>query len=560
VASISAWKSCAELARGQVERTLPALERIFLSASGLTEQVAEGSEELNAHCERLLALGEGLDTRQHAIHRCQDLLAEPLKYIADCVGQQQRLLEVLQRCDAGTSAMFRVRRDIQRALAPLTFISVMFRIESASLSDEIRETFTNVTSQIDRLRHLADESISSSASLLAERLDSLRSLRDFLQAEFPRLADHLNAKRAQLDRAIGQLGKQLGHNAGRHQNLSAYSACVRRQLAELIKHLQFQDIVQQRCAHVIEALNGPGSEQAPLQALQLRGVISELAQGQAALQAAVDEVNAQSEDLCAGGAGEDFSAMTTATEEVLGLLVTTIREVRTLMSETMQAVERSQGTAVALDGLTKDLASALNELSIDMWIIAHNAEIRAALDGAGTGLEQLSARTAGVANDIAQLSETYAGVLAELSNAGKAMRAATEAVGKQGADRREAFDSASAQAETQLSELKQRTRESYTGLQEVLRRVQSDLSAMSRAVGEIGSQCDDVAGAAEWLEAFARQHRLRRIDENEAAQLTQRYTMATERQVHDAVLEIEHAPIPEASEEVAAGDAKVELF
>ncbi|MBI5767722.1 MAG: hypothetical protein HZA93_07990 [Verrucomicrobia bacterium] len=553
-----AWSDVAQAAREELTALLPEVERTFLQTTTHFEQASNQGQALLTNCESLLRLASGVEGGSDSAHRTLQLLQGPLAFIDRCVQQQDRLLGLLVQCEQRTAAMLDVRTRMQATLATLPYVSVLFKIESAALPPDLRESFLTLTGEIERMRDLVDQSITDNARLLNQAHATLRHLRSHLAEEFRRVATTVTDRRQRVDQAVHTLDSDLARNSQRDLRLHRQSHTIRDQIGAIVGKLQFHDIVHQKCEHVLAALDAsrdPEGAGARLQALQLEAAARDLAAARTAALGALEQIHCLAGELEHSSSKlDDLQCMTAAFDGMVQMLLETITNVRTATTEVATLTDRTCEALQPMDGLAQGLSSALTELSINMRLIALNAQIRSVLDGAGTGLEQLSARTAQISTEVNDLSMTNAENLVQLGAAVREMSATFNEFRAHGRQHLQEFDSARAGSETSLHAIRDQTLTSFQHISSSVDSLQAELRSAGAAIDSLtplGAQLESIAAR---LHAFAEAHPPDQQEAEAVAALAGTYTMDSERSVHAVVTGRTHVANDEATELFAAAE------
>ena len=473
------------------------------------------------------------------MNRTSTLLQGPLHYIDGCLAERDRLFKLIAQCDACAVAMLTVRSDILRSLAPLTQVAVLFKIESARLSTELRETFVTVTTEIERMHALVHQSMEGNANHLEAALRNLARVRALLDRDFSEIASKVADKKKTIAAAIASLGAQLSENAVRDTKLHSHSRLVRDEVSRIVQSLQFQDIVHQKCEHILEAL-GDKTDQvghhAALQAGHIAGVVSDLSSGQATILSCLDGLAEKSAELEENSIRlDDLEGMTASSDGIVQMLLDTLSTVEALTIEVAKVTNDTYEALRPMTELAKSLSSALVDTAVNMNHIALNAQIRSIISGEGTGLEQLSARAAQISTEVNILSRTNAQNLLQLDESVQEMLVTFRAFGESGKNALSDYEGKRGPIEGELHAIRDETLSAFQELGTTLSVLHQEFLHIRRAASLIGQEINPIKKAGTLLAAFKEQNpSISQSGENLHAH-TRLYTMDSEREVHARV-------------------------
>jgi hypothetical protein len=524
--------------RARLAATLPKFERLCVTGGEKLETLCNGSTQLVADCSALLEIAGGRLDGQSLARATLDLLSGPLGYLDFCRDQHTELLRRLAACEYRTRSMIEVRARMHTTLAPLTYMTVLFKIESATLSEEFRETFATVTTEIDRMRQLVDETFTKNAELLANAHTTLARVRESLEKDFRSRFVHIAERRCQIDDAIRLLDEQLAQNTSRDSELRRQSQTIATEVSQIVQALQFQDIVQQKSDHVLSALDAwknepPTQPLARLQALQLEGVATDIADGHqtvsnglARIRASIgrfDENTRQLDTLA------DMASPTGMTKRLLDA----IAEVHAMIGGLADTTEQTHEAIRPAGDLASSLSSTLVELATNMRLIALNAQIRSVQIGELTGLETLASRTASISAEIDGVSEESSQALAALRQDLDAMFATFEEFRRLGREQITDLDAARPAAESRLHTLRERASTSQQTIAASIDSLQSCAREFDTTFAALPALRTEITTAARSLHTLS--ETLPAASATGLSAHAARYTMAAEHATHAAL-------------------------
>ena len=534
----------------------------FLRLSGDLKALHDGAEELS------------LTTRKQ-VAAVRSVLSE--NRLTGAGGMADRCLEELQNGLATADeragalhrsgeAMGRLRgygRQMQRVASLLQVSGYGFAVESArsaasqrafdTFVDELRKLAARVRMLGDVIVEQSDLARTECAQLIHVMRFSLAALRELTaQAERAVLHTSERAERA-LDRSWTAL-----QAAERHSDRIAAHA------GDAVYHLQFGDIVRQKLEHVEAALNDAVPEYCEqslsIQAGQLDMAAQEISSSRRNLQQAFDGLADEARALLA--TVTEFAANDHGGADPIENLRSTFLRIEELRRTGAEACQRASETMARASETANRLShhvAEVEEINLQIHLAALNAIVKTNLLGQdGRTLEILSVHVQHVFEESDKLVKETVGVIDNLSAIVGGCNRATEGTRESGPSHdealcrlagfrdefRHAIHSAAAQVAEQESRL-ERARESLSFLSEL----EEDLVALQDRIERL--QASSSAGRATTL--------------RDDGILSQRYTIASEREVHRRVTCLESTrPEPAEDHDRAARDHtlgdNVELF
>jgi len=521
--------------RGQLAAALPSLEFLFMNISKSIEPLSNGSQRLVDECEILLHLASGRENGQNLMQDTLKILEGPLSYIDLCLRHRERLITLLSSCERQADAMLQARNAMHATHAPLAYLTVLFKIESARLPPDMRDTFLTVTAEIERMRHLVNETFEQNATRLAEVQKTLSAVRQQLEGYFSKHANDIIAKRGQIDRAIQTLNDQLTHNDERDLRMHNQSRLIANQVGQIVQNLQFQDIIQQKCSHVISALESPSfidnPTQARLQSCQLDATVADLDQGALQIRSSLDGIVHETDrfdEICLKLEG--LEGMVASADGMVQLLLESLSEVGEITRAISTLTESANHALAPMHDLAATLSSTVVELSIDMRLIALNAQIRSVQGGVGTGLETLAARTAEISTATTTLTTENSVELKTLRENLNEMITSFQDLKDRGDQSLADFTNGSSDIETRLHAMRDKTLTAFTAISGTIAAVRTHTSDIAASLDRVPEHRRNLDAPARLLHTLYAHQPAGEITDTPPS--THTYTMASEHIVH----------------------------
>lgn len=530
-------------AKAGLKEAMDILEGNFLKVGDNLEAMDTNSRKLVVQCENLIHLASGGEEGEQLLREALDVLREPLDYLGFCMDQHERLLDLLGQCVSKTEGLIQIRERMHDAISPLTFMAVLFKIESAYLDEEHKATFMTVTNEVEQLHRLVDETFAENARQLDQAHETLAGVRGRLEADFRSHAKLISSKKEGIAKAISSLDEQMARNNERDMRLHEHGQQLAREVSGIVMGLQFQDIIKQKCDHVAEALDDAHAgdlnwgQTLALQVCQLDSIRNDLSQGVATVSSGLTQIDRRTEELSQSSVSlENIESMTAAVDGMVQLLLDMLADVHDTISLMAELSEQGHVAVQPAGGLARDMTHTTVELAINMRLIALNAQIRSVQSGQGTGLEILASRTAEISGEINDISAQLSGNLTELHSAIDEMLALFGRFRNEGSQCLTGLEQRRKPMEDRLHSLRDRTLQAVAELG-------NDLDRMRATTGEVKALMEVLPQSEEKLRLVGGVlEQGCKEDEDETDRkaalesLNQRYTMASEREVHEAFL------------------------
>lgn len=554
------------LAAKTMEDVRGTVARQFTEVGDKISQVSDLCHTLVADTERLLESASGAGDEGTALQRTVVMVETTLSYVDTCNAKFEAVVDHLRHCERQITEILRLEAEWSGVVAPLKHIRTLCRIEAAVLPPEMGAMFLALTADIEQLEGKVGAMFAERFALLDSMQATIRQLARHLDIVLP--ANHAKslAKRTQISRTLKEVEQQLSTNSQRDFSLAVATRAISETVGHIVVGLQCDDIVAQKSAHVGEALAEicAAADSASLSDHARLGHLHRLARIQSAHVAAIDADLCSAETTVNDGftrilqdvaqldknclALHDLKKVTVAGDGMVQVLLDALGEAESLVQATVTEARDGYTRLSPLGAMTGSLTATMSELSVSMHLIALNAQIQAIQHGTGTGLEVLAARMAEISRGITEVS-THA--LASLDDLAGRVRGT---IGEFAQLRAEG----DRHAETMSVDWKEREQQLHAMRDRTLQAMQS-IGAESDQIGKLAqrivdafrvhrsvqtgldrvrAELDRVAAATAPF-AYAAAH----DDDGAEDRHARRYTMASERAVHDAVA----APAPRAA-------------
>jgi methyl-accepting chemotaxis protein len=561
------------------------LERRYLALGNALEELAGIAAELVDASRHVVVMASGRETGEADFERTLAVLATPSEFLSLALAELPEVAGSLSRASSLAARLVALEQALEQTLAPLRFTQLMLSVESATLSEQARESFGTLTCQIGALHQRVQGAIRQHFDALLETRNSLiRAVTELEQFSSLRMSE-LRERRARLQQTLEHLAGQVRETARRDVQLTQTSGAMAAQVNRAVTAMQTQDIVAQKLEHASRGLgevadavqeigSGDGvqclhrvSTVARVELAQLDATNDELARSQAVLSEAISGILARLNQMDAECLMlHEFQNITASVDGTAQVLIDSIDGLREMTTDTLRMTRRLEEILRPVESATDIVTGSVSEVAAEIHRIALNAQVHAVQTGARTGLEVLAEHIAGLAGDTlrinaqlcAGLAESAGEMTASTSRLARLRQSGEHALRVCNQDAQREEDGLHAFRDRVLAELHRvgalldRARQESSGMLANL-----DLNSGMEHILSVRRRVDQLALAAE--ASTPPMHPGERY--GEAAGLTRRYTMASERHTHRKVLQALQTGAP-AHQPVSESElgANIELF
>jgi hypothetical protein len=561
-----------------LQQSTASIENAFLAVGAALEKLPDASEDLVRQSGRLLVLASGPEEGDNSFNAAMQLIESPLRFVERSHVTLVDLIRRLREAEQHIGELIASEASLQRAVAPLTYIQTIFRIECASLPVSVQQMFASLTEDIDRLQKQLTQTF-------GEKFDQLRAAQGTIRRVNTRLRDSaqsqgvaITEKRASVERSLAELQTDLSVKETRNHKLVTASAAIRDLAGRLVMSLQAQDIVNQKLAHIVRAVEAilkhresmaEGDDPLPaahcavssrLQAAQLEGVAADLRGSLEEIRDATSQVRAwirqmDEECLCL----RDVTRMIASVDGLVQVMLNTLAEVRGMVTQTLELSEQAYDSIRPIGGIATILTGVMLQLSSRIRLIALNAQVQAAHNSGGTGLEVLASQTASVATETSTISESVASGIDSLTADLGHLVEAFDGLRAGARESRAVMDTEGRAREDELHAVRDRTLEALNAVSGSVRNVLDLVNGMTlqsleglAGRGPLGELSRALGAAASESEGFLARQNI--VPERAAlsAELCRHYSVASELEIHRRFFG-EAGPVPADAEPVPTG-------
>lgn len=553
-------------------------EAQFLEFGKLVRSLAEASDRLVARSRNVIEIALGRDGGDQALADIVDLLRRSLGAEAGESEATGRLIAELSQSAARMNDVQDVQDGIAHTMAVMRVVGVMFRTESARLPDEVRGLFLDLAAHIATLETEVEESFGSRFRTVEETRRTLAQAIEDIEREARKRARKALATRQVLERSLDTMAGQIERNRSREVDLLGLSRRMSQEAERVVMGLQTHDIISQKLAHIGQALERIREKAASgadgdvlrefhefckVEAGQLRGVNRDLQGAFTSIDAAVRAIRQQVDTVDDdGGLLSRFADATGTSADMVQVLLDAFADLRSMIGDSASAAKSSRQAVQPILQALGGLNAAMTSVALKLGLVALNAQVLAVQRGQGTGLEVLAARAARIAADAESLGERVSVAAEEVANRiAKVAEGFERTEGEMGSEAAK-LDCGGGVHELKLHAMRdqmlaclQDLGGAVDDIRAVITQLGSNTSVLTQPLGRLDAARRALEEMAQTLQGAT----FRELDDPGCGEwdgwLQERYTMASERKVHQAIV-VGEAATAGATE--SAGE--VELF
>lgn len=561
-----------------------AAEQQFLEVGKSLQEMNELSKELVLQTNALV--GVSADGEQQPLPIGIQLVDGLLHFLGSGIDTARQLTAELERQKDRISHLRRMDKALQRTIAPLHFMRVLFKIESAGLAPEKQERFTALTGEIDRLNIQVREIFGTQFEALVGTEKSIAELVRHLKEHAARQEAIVKEKQAAIAHSLDGLRGQMSLYQTREEQLQEASRAIAGEVGRVVMALQGQDNVAQRIQHVRQAIDGivhsaesdsSASELPPalsesihvvsrIQSEQLQAIELLLPPAEEQIVSGIRRVDELIEALIQQCLKVEGGQVSGVVQDMVRVLLDTLADMHGAVRGAVAQAEQCHRQVRKLDCLATNLMTAVRQIATQMHWMGINAEIQALRVVGGNGLEVLSAQASQIASETTLLSETAAVELDGLAASLDRCIAAFEEMSSGGRRKEEELNRQGVNVRNLLEGFRESTVNRLGNVDQLLDGIRHKATAavntmdfentMSPHLEALQKTFRELAGISKPPSEPEPQHLSQWLRPLEAS-----YTMAQERELHSRVLSSLGLLVAEPAAPAAAdGGCDIELF
>jgi len=554
------------------------LEREFLATGELLQELHREGTLFVQDAEQLICLAVGQSHGKELIVTSSKILASPLIFLEACLNESERLLARLQADHESIAGLLRAEANLRSTMAPLKFMQTLFKVESAPLGPEAQVMFSALTQEIERLHTQVCELFDTKFRELEKVQVILDEAGHKLVAQTTALRQFVTREKVQIQASLEKLAGELNANQQRDSRIRNLSHNIADEIQSIIMGLQFQDIINQKLEHTRTAVSQimaraePGNQarhfleqSCRLEAGQLQSVRQDLAQAEHTVRTGVQKIQAhlsKADTDCLSLS--EFEHITTSADGMVQVLLGLLDSVRHQVVDMTSRTEAIHRQLLPIHSMASGMTVVVRDLSHRIHLIGLNAQVQAAQFRHGGGLEVLSARTSEISQETNRISDDIATHLDQVSSGLASSVQSFDQLHTQALLEQDELTQQGGQAEASLHQLRD---EALTLLQTIGSRLQLIHSKAGETLDTIqytATADDTLATLQTRLEALAVAAASQSTSNPPAAAnlvdgFRQDYTMASERQVFDKVMQTPEQ-LPSAATAAPPAGTAMEFF
>ncbi len=439
------------------------IHRTFSTCGHDLSELDRHSRTLLEKCEALHELTQGNSDGGNLFQESLHVLDRPIKHIEESLHSFEPMLAHLDRCDHHSAELLKCQLAMGEVLAPLRHMIVFFRIEAAQLEPEHQTTFLTVADEIHRLRELIDKTFDENVARLREARSTVGKVRDRVKRASATHTARVTEKHRQIRQATAALGDQLGNDPRQDGLLRDTTRALRQDLGQLDSALGSGDPLLHDLDQLLQRLRSgppPGATNAWMQLAQRQ--LLELLNRLGTVRTELDQhlVRIASHG---GTLGESSRRLrqpdhaTASIDDTVKLLLAAFEDITAIAADQVKLAADSYDALKPVSDVTENLSSVVIEVSLNIQLIALNAQVRSVQLGDGYGLEVLAARTAEISAELGKLGDRTANEIIELRTVTQGLLAQLDEMRSTGQEDLEALRAQGTTVVDQLHHLREHT-------------------------------------------------------------------------------------------------------
>ena len=561
--AIAEWRQVLPVAVETLTHMAGATEDEFLQIGSQLQDFYRRSSDISSMANQLVNVVSGDQTKM-LIDRLREMIADMEAYLGSTREQNRHTYEALSHITSLLDQVSQPLEGFQKMTKTLRMLGISTKIESSRLG-ETGSGFLTLALDVEKLSHLVSE---KSAKIIGKRQELLVMINDNLRLVHSSETAHDSKLGAVMDSTSHSLQELIDVN-GRCDSfgtmISSISSDVSGNIGEVVSSLQMHDMTRQQIEHIVEALqqllanlgesviNNSGRESlkkllietgdvCELQSAQLRHATSELYNSVTSIVGNLQDVAGKQTSMAAetfstagimdssGGSFMDTISKGLAT--ITSVLVACSQDDREMAATLHRMADTLQEVTSFVDEI-KDIGSEIDLIALNSQIkAAHTGKEGAALGVLAEAIKRLSVdainQTGAVSEILLQINTATTLLFTEATEETKLLGVRISVVENE-------LDTILAA----LGEMNRRLIALLDGLNAQVGQLTEDID---RATGQIDvhmrvrqmsdkveSTLDSIVANAREIEPASREFKenLRHMEE--------RYTMESERHIHEAV-------------------------
>jgi len=532
----------------------------FLSLGAKLQDFSSRTKSLSeqsAHIAGLFGGSREGNPLDHAGRVSEETLAILKMFDAETAGATSGIISITEK----GKELFKHKRDFNVISRTLRMLGINIKIQGAQIKYRSGSVF--LADKVSELTVTTDIIVNKMFDCLKTAYASMVSIAERIDKHTQKHRRQVEQTEKRINNALGRLKEMFGLSTALTSNIASRSSEISKKVGEVVMSMQFHDISRQKMEHVAEAIedicikieeatfdNGCGQHLAAytsrilsVQMSQLDLVAHEMEDAEKKMIAALEEIacntSGQFEDISkTSGTGKtesDNSIIVKFTNEISAVIsyLSENAEINRLILEDVKAVSKP----------VKDISSFVREvenIAENIKLLALNAQIEAEHIGeSGLALGVLAREIRDIsAESNLVVGEVSTGIKTILETA-KGLQTRIDSALAKGIKETEALKQRGAEAENGLNSLNREMAEHIAEVGRKSKKLALDISALTTEIQfskKVVERIGYIKGTMQELIETAGSYYIEtESDFNEPAleKLTSRYTMKSERTVHE---------------------------
>ncbi|WP_462325042.1 hypothetical protein [Desulfoplanes sp.] len=569
---------------GKLHNILADREDDFLQLGSSLMDFSNRSKGLSSEVSQLaqLASGEEITGRISDLQGFLEIISSHRRGMVD-----ETAMEELSEIISSMQQLKELFQEFARVIKGLRMLGISTRIESARLGEQ-GKAFTSLADDVDKLVARIEESSSEIASRSNQIIATTLKVQEGTKELFTTQQDRLETVSTTLSENIEDLVSVVDQSERVSANLVTHSEDIASSTSMAVTNLQFHDIVRQQIEHVEECTRDAeeliagyveeGSSRYSLQqiltfVLQIATIqASQIQNGSEQFEKAVLDFKSQIENIATiverfmqtihGFSGSDHHSQGSVLEAIkssMGEVIKNVHELVVGMQEQQKIIAPVAGTVEDMDSSAKKV----QDLGDEIELISLNASIKSACVGdRGRAMGVLAHEIQRLSMQTKEHTSSVLDVLAVLATTSRQLQ--NRSTQTDGLQKIEETTGTQETSLVQLVELNDQMDQLFASVSALGDELKQDIIASANGIVFHEVICSRLAGAREDFLQIIDKLDDQIIDPaielpKEFDELLHRYTMESERIIHQMALGLQH-DVPQQDTSGDAGEQDVDLF
>ena len=548
-----------------------AMEEEFLQLGSLLRKITCLARDVGSRSDEVTAAATGR-AEDAAIQFASELLKKAEALVQAGREQYDNVFVVFEKMHVDMLRIARELNSLMRTLSPLEMTNCQFRIQACAFDETTRSTFFALADTIGSI-------VRDVQTAVAQRFEELERAGEATGMVVAGLTVLATGQKIETERMLAETRTNLSKlNDGLHssemaaQSMSEAGVKIAGGVGKAIMALQCQDMARQKFQHIGAAIDEmvghlavgcaarlSAVEQADcrhfltdasrVQLGQLRAVFEQLDAAGRQVGEGLEEIDAAARSLTDHAMR---SGAATLDGQIIGQAIQSIHDVLGVIENTVAGIRSVVDLVQKLKSTFNDCTSQILGLTLELRMVALNAQIFAAHVETGAALEVVAQNTRSVAEEAMRQLDGVSLRITELVASVVELEQRLGSYGEQAMREQALLSAESAESEKKLRELERDLRGALSAIASLERELSETIQGAASSIRFPGAVARASARSTALFERIALQfsdassngdgaghHKVKELERN--------YTMANERLVHEAAVGALTAPgaVPE---------------